>query len=220
MSEEEKNAAENGSAEMTVADKGLSQALGDLLVRLLGSLADEVGGDLVRGYSAMKSANLLKILGKAVDKAAAIAGGVRVRLSLTVLVPMLEKASLEEDAFMQEKWASLLAASVTPSMAGKMRKSFSHIFSQLDPLEVKILDSFYGSSPTEADYQQFLQSHGIGKDSYMISCRILMKEGLLRERHSVRTVGGGVGGLVHASYGPDGLSITELGQAFVECCRA
>lgn len=57
-----------------------------------------------------------------------------------VLVPALEGASLEDDAGMQERWATLLANAADGQRAAGISPSFPHILTQLSPLEVAILD--------------------------------------------------------------------------------
>ena len=54
-----------------------------------------------------------------------------------LLFQVLEKASLEDDDYLRDKWASLLASAAT---GRKVHPSFVSILSQLSPDEARILD--------------------------------------------------------------------------------
>ena len=212
MGEEEKGSVgegeNNGATAITVASQGLGQAVGDLLVKYFGPIAEAKGQNWASQYRAKQKANLEAILPKAAQKAEA-AGAERVRPPMSVAILMIEKASLEDDAFMQEKWASLLAASVNPALAGKVRKGFSQIVSELEPLDVKVLDLLYDDrirSPRKLEeidnIQTRLAEHlKAEKHDIMLALDNLLRTGLCQRIM-------------------DSLYISALGVDFVECCRA
>ena len=225
MGGEEKGSAEkgenSGAAAITAASQGLGQAIGDLLVKLFGPVAEEAGQSWASQYRAKRKANLEKILPKAAQKAEA-AGTERVRPPMSVAIPMIEKASLEEDAFMQEKWASLLAASVSPAMAGKVRKGFPQILSELEPLDAKVLEFLYESGcvydPPESHESTSVgkigEAVGIPDRERRIVAQSLLGLGLCRRPPSSLFKG-------PMRFAEEGaIALSGLGVDFVECCRA
>lgn len=113
-----------------------------LMIRLFGPLANEVGQDLADRYRTWRKENLNKTLSRAAEIAEETEGE-RVLPSMGVLMPTLEKASLEDDGFMRDRWASLLAASLTPEKADKVHKSFPHILEQISKTEAHLLEMLY-----------------------------------------------------------------------------
>ena len=212
MSEDEKTTEEsqNENAVITAA----SQTAGGVMVKLFGPVANEMGQDLVHWYRAKRKANLDKILPKAVQKAEA-AGAQRVQPPVGVIIPMIEKASLEEDAFMQEKWAALLAASVNPAMVEKMHKSFPHILEQMSPKDAMLLESVYhGYKKNGPDAFTHMK-----EDKYHVYANNLIRLGLCKygTRPGVMSQGDITFSLVADpnKY----IAITAMGIAFVECCH-
>lgn len=63
-------------------------------------------------------------------------------LGLKTLVPLIEKSSLEDDEFLQEKWSKLLANMATSSESGLESKLVSTL-SSLSSIEARILDFCY-----------------------------------------------------------------------------
>jgi len=62
---------------------------------------------------------------------------------LTIIHPLLQAASLEEDPDMQSKWATLLANAANPATASSMERVFVSMLSELTPRHVKFLDTLY-----------------------------------------------------------------------------
>lgn len=54
-------------------------------------------------------------------------------------MPLLEKATLEDDETLQEMWAGLLASAVDPSQTNPPRRAFVNILANLEPLDAQIL---------------------------------------------------------------------------------
>jgi hypothetical protein len=65
---------------------------------------------------------------------------------LNVLHPLLEGASLEEQAEMQERWANMLANACDPRRSGNVLGSFARILTNLTPRHVKFLDALFERS--------------------------------------------------------------------------
>jgi hypothetical protein len=60
---------------------------------------------------------------------------------LKIIVPLLQYASLEQDADLQERWAALLANSSHPSYS--VQPSFPDILRQLAPADARFLDAIF-----------------------------------------------------------------------------
>jgi Abortive infection alpha len=71
---------------------------------------------------------------------------------MKTVVPLLQYASLEEDEYLREKWAAMLANAAVPS--GKVRASFAEVLRQLTPQEAAFLDCLF--TLTEARMADFL----------------------------------------------------------------
>src|SRR5580658_6894241 len=64
-------------------------------------------------------------------------------VELPVLQPILEGASLQEDSYMQDTWANLLANASDPRKLNEVPPSFPAMLKELGPREVKFLDALY-----------------------------------------------------------------------------
>jgi hypothetical protein len=122
--------AKSVAAELTQRAEGLIKAV-------FGPPAEEIGQLLKEKVSFRRYRNLLKIAAKAKDMLEA-AGLSPKEVPLSIIHPLLESASLEEDEGLQARWAALLAnVSVleSPSL-----RCFTEILKQLSPLEARFLD--------------------------------------------------------------------------------
>ena len=63
---------------------------------------------------------------------------------IKALVPLLQYASLEDDAYLQERWAALLANSAHPEQGAHVQPSFPDILRQLSSPDAKFLDAIHG----------------------------------------------------------------------------
>lgn len=60
-------------------------------------------------------------------------------LPVALAVPLLNKASLEDEPLLQEMWANLISNAIDPENSRSYRRAFAEILSQLEPLDAKIL---------------------------------------------------------------------------------
>jgi hypothetical protein len=88
-------------------------------------------------------ANLIKAVVQAKHNLAA-AGVTEKEVPLTIIHPMLQGASLEEDPSMQEIWGNMMANAADPRAPGFVEPSFSTILKDLTSREIKFLDAFVG----------------------------------------------------------------------------
>jgi|WetSurMetagenome_2_1015567.scaffolds.fasta_scaffold00226_6 hypothetical protein len=62
---------------------------------------------------------------------------------LKLAVPLLYGASLEDNDYLQDKWAVLLVNAANAKFNAEIRRSFIDVLEQLTPLEAQILDVLY-----------------------------------------------------------------------------
>lgn len=104
-------------------------------------------------------------------------------------LPVLEKASIEEDDGLQQLWANLLANSMDPKYEGKISRNFISILSDIEPIDARILDTVireYLAMPqdTKDDSLFVLAKLSANMGVPLIECenvvRNLMRLGLLK----------------------------------------
>lgn len=117
----------------------LTKPLTDLIGKLAGPLAEEIGltlGDAARVFRFRRAVGLLRKVKKITAEAGYEASEVRPKL----LLPILEHASIEDDEGLHDRWAALLANACNPEKAAAIRPSFPDILAQLSSKEVTLLD--------------------------------------------------------------------------------
>jgi len=62
---------------------------------------------------------------------------------LKIAIPLFQAASIEDDNFLQDKWAILLVNAANAESGIEVRRAFVEILEQISPLEAKILDVVY-----------------------------------------------------------------------------
>jgi hypothetical protein len=85
-------------------------------------------------------------------------GGQPQPVPLKTLVQLLQYASLEEDAELQERWAALLANAAVRDVAKANGSTFSEILRQLTPNEAKFLDALYDDGESREPLTTFTTS--------------------------------------------------------------
>lgn len=112
----------------------------DLLDKLLGPAATEVGGglaDSVKVWRLKRQLRLLQEVQRMLDHSGSDIKPVATRL----FFPALEAASIEDDDEMQTRWAALLANE--SSEPGSVHPSFIEILKQLSPEDARLLDKIH-----------------------------------------------------------------------------
>jgi hypothetical protein len=64
-------------------------------------------------------------------------------IPMNLAVSILQKATLEENDSLQERWAALLVNAANASFEGEVPRSFPSILEQLSPIDAQILDVLY-----------------------------------------------------------------------------
>jgi hypothetical protein len=75
-------------------------------------------------------------------------------------IPLLEGASLEDDNYLQDKWAHLLVNAVTAPAEQELRRVYIDILERLTPYEARILDKIY-SLPYQVALHQAILTAGL-----------------------------------------------------------
>ncbi|MEE8584479.1 MAG: Abi-alpha family protein [Acidobacteriota bacterium] len=109
----------------------------DLAGKFLGPAAEECGLYLQDRLRVWRRGNVQKVLELAHEK---LGSQEAKPVEPKILFKVLEEASLEDDGYMREKWASLLASAAT---GRKVLPSFVSILSQLSPDEARLLEHIY-----------------------------------------------------------------------------
>lgn len=109
------------------------------LAKILGPGAEEIG-EIGRDYIKGKRAkNIERTLADA-DKLLAEVGREPQEVSLSVAVPLLEAASLQDEPSLAEKWAALLANSADPAQKTHIQPGFVEVLRQLTPTDARVLE--------------------------------------------------------------------------------
>ncbi len=148
---------------------------------------------------------------------------------LKLALPILENASLEDNDELQDLWAKLLANSMDPNFTTEIRFTFLEIIKSLNPLDIRILRTFYYSLSTDSkvrwdrlkDYsfskEEICKVHAISEHDYEVSVYNLFRVQCLAPAF----LRGGIsfGNIpVRAYMGTDAVVMTPLGKNFVEAC--
>ncbi len=160
----------------------------ELAAKLLGPAADECGLYLQDRLRVWRRGNVQKVLELAHEKLEGTEEAKPIEPKL--LFKVLEEASLEDDGYLQEKWASLLASASTGL---KVLPAFVNILSQLSPDEARLLEGLYR-----------------GRDSVAPGHRDVLTDNLIRL--------GLIRRWPQTSASREPWPTTDLGAAFVDCC--
>lgn len=127
---------------------------------------------------------------------------------------LLEKASLEDNDDLLDKWANLLANATDKSFSGSIRRIFIETLENLEPIDVKIFDDinkFCISQSAKYDTMVSLNNSDFTKKE---SLNVLLSLGLIT--YGVSTSQGiQIGGHAPTTFhGLESFKVTEMGQSF------
>jgi len=205
------------------------EPLGDLLGKLAGPLADEVGetfGIWARQYRVRQGLKMLQKTQRMLKEAGLAPQAVSPRLFL----PILEHASIENDEDLHSRWAALLAnASACPN---SVHPSFVEILGQLTPDDAQVLHTLYDASRTYPKVGDWTYSNYLAQEGRMTtvinpkeSFQNLVRLGLIQPEYDIdrdltklRLAGNGTPVLdaeLESHY-----EVSEFAVRFVQACRA
>jgi hypothetical protein len=181
MSDDADNIKAIAQGSVQGAVEGTMKPFNDLLQALLGPSAKEAGllfRDYVTAFRIEKQVQLLerlrKILGRAGIKPS--------RVSMKLLGPIFDAATLEENSELQEIWANMLANAANPESPDAVAPSFPGILKEMRPADVKFLATVY-----EEFFLKYLEPNQFSKNvstpsiSYESLSYVMKKAGLLQQ---------------------------------------
>lgn len=199
----------------------------DLIEKIAGPASEEIGltlRDHIKVFRFKRQLRLFEQVKEMLDSA----GILPQRVPLRLLHPIIEAASIEEDDFVQDKWAALLAGAAAGS-AG-MHPSFVETLKQLSPIEAIFLDMIWEVESEAQSRRGGQESSHKGKPRYRnahqatvhaltwgtqrieedVSKRITIA---LQSQNLVRL------GLAMPETRVEQWSLTAFGREFVKACR-
>jgi hypothetical protein len=179
--------------------KPLDRAV-QLVERLLGPPFEETGrvaGDLVgilaadplHSYRERLQRNRRIVVEKA-DLILKGAGIIARRVPLTILQPVWDKAALEENEELRDRWAALLANAADPNSRTEIAPAFPAILAELSARDAKLLDAVFDFC---ANWRSLQNSPALAPDRISLGDAVAVYQGLyLRSRGMEPTVDGSV----------------------------
>jgi hypothetical protein len=152
-----------------------------------------------------------------------------------LFLPALDAASVEDDSYLQEKWAALLANAATPDGPIKVSPAFIGILKELSPDDASLFDAIFEKSyavkaqrvspELMAGSEGELEKLFWGRSDFLVAFRNLQRLGLIQEelgKHYRKRKG------VEKPKDPDdvilvdvsqAIYVTAFGLAFLRACR-
>ena len=125
----------------TLVEKGIDKVC-DAISRVFGPAADELGSYFQEKVASLRNKNSGAVLEKAERNQEEI-GLPKQELPLKLTTSMINEFSWEDDEYMQERWAALIANATTEGEDTTNYLSFTEILGKLSPQQVKCLDTIY-----------------------------------------------------------------------------
>jgi len=113
-----------------------------ILKRVLGPAADEVGMMLKDKVYHYRQKNLSKMVSRGLE-IIADSGMEPHEIPLRTLIPIIERASVEDNEYLSEKWSRLFASASASKFKTDSHPCFPQILSELSPLDVVLLDKLW-----------------------------------------------------------------------------
>ncbi len=186
----------------------LTREARELLRRLLGPIADAAGERFADKINATRSANLQRVAERVVEL---MHGTQPKAVELTILVPILHHASLEDREDLVSKWAGLLASAASGE---HVHTAYPKVLAEITPAEARLLDVLYRWETTSDDEgdRDLIKHAGLSEtDLAVVGINLGDRHGLI---NAVRT----------SLWKPDltrwdNIRLTPLGTDFVRVCR-
>lgn len=184
--------------------------------KLLGPTLTQVGGLLGDSVAHWRFKNQVKILEK--TKEYLEKKGISPKaLPPTIVIPLLEMSSLEEEPGMQKRWSQLLSTAISDPVS--VTPAFPKILSELSPLEANIIDWMQRRVVSQvgwvSSWEQIRTEFKIDTTSYQIAIGNLVRLNLCRDTPIGDTDS-------HSSEWESyqRVEFTRLGNAFVYACSS
>lgn len=174
-----------------IIKSGAFDKLADIMHKLAGPMADEIGlmmADKVKAYRVRNWINVVKKTEQMLAEAHIAPNAVPPRLFL----PILQGASIEDNETLQSLWAGLLAKASEKS--DSLSPSFIETLKQLTPVEAQTLNDFFESVPSR-DHESFREAATSlviramkGSPSLLLICEAFERLGLFSRQYDLRQV--------------------------------
>ena len=187
MEEEAKAAQELAKA----VSKGIevSEKLGGFFSKVLGEGLAELGSAFSDWAKVYRYKNLLK-LSDEIEKIHADRKlqGKTIPIPPKYALPILQEASLEDDAHVRSLWAGLIANATDPNVKFKIRKLHVEILSSLDPIDAVILnclespkidEKYNFQSGNQLNSEELAKVLGKDEEDVKLSLSNLFRHGLI-----------------------------------------
>jgi hypothetical protein len=122
--------------------EGAMEPFSDLIQKLFGPAAEEAGLMLKDSVHRFRVKRLIRFFQGTTERFAN-AKFEQAQVSLKLLSPIIENASLEEDDNLQDIWANLLANAADPDQRNGVYPSFPAMLKELTARDVKYLDALF-----------------------------------------------------------------------------
>lgn len=116
------------------------------LAKVIGPASEEIGElgrDYIKGWRAKNGNQVLA----GADTLLKDAGREPQQVPLKTLLPLLDAASLEDDAVLAAHWMALLANAADPAQRLQVQPAFIEVLRQLTPTDAQVLDYIYRNRP-------------------------------------------------------------------------
>lgn len=199
---------------------------GWLLKKLVGPIADSLGQELLEQFQGYLGNNRRAVLEKAAEQVTA-SGREAHQIPLRLLLPILDRAGFEDDAWLQDRWASLLAAAAT-SDSGDTPPVFVMIMAQLTPVAARVADVLYDFSMSDRRHELLAKwgpsvkeltdkLDSVPTSDIDMGLNICQAAGLVEREPPIRAESPMSTTMVMSD--TNAYRITPLGLAFVRACR-
>jgi len=215
--------------EMVIAfGKETANQVFGFLSEILKPPASEFGGllaDMVRYYRFKTQIWIIQKAKKHIDKL-----GIKTqKVPVKFLASLLDNCSWEEDEDMKERWASLLANSVSEGKENHSYMSFVHILNELSPVEAKFIDLMYDevlwparrayrNTPSYQSTSRLSDRLNINDEEAYVICDNLIRLNLIQTNFKFKPEKRDISrSEIQPTY--DEVSLTYLGNEFIRNCR-
>ena len=209
----------------------IGNSFGNFINKVFGDGIVDMGGafsDWARLYRFERLLELQDRLDKIIDKRKL--EGKTIPIKPKIGISIIQNASLEDDDALQDMWANLIANSIDPNTRLNPSKLFISILSELEPLDVALLNAIKEFEEKNTPINRFL-SGGAGNLKYIQESLGVYDESLGISLYNIHRLDlitdERYNSMEHVGFGTHGISVddeksvfvlTSLGNALLGAC--
>lgn len=144
----------------------------DLMTKLFGPAAEEIGLGLAAGWTAWRIKRQIRFW-QQIQRTIAAAGYDPSPVPPKMLLPIIQNASIEDNDDLQDRWAALLANAANPGADVAVLPAFVEILKQLSSIEAKLLDDIYSRQVETPGANVYFIPYTSQPDFYKAYCAII-----------------------------------------------